>query len=871
MLKNFPPAVYQNKGKVWKIASAPNGIIYGAADGGLLEYDGKTWNSFKGSSGFTRSVLVVNDSLIYTGSDLDFGAWRRNKYMGFEYTSLYPFKEDLAGLSEEFWQVHRIEEKILFVSSQNIYIFRNDQLTKISAPSRFTGSFFAYDTLYFADEKSGLFILDDLSLRKIYSYPDEIGLQVVGIFKDQENVFVVSRESGLFRVSSGKLIPVNNSLSQTLKNTKVFCFELINNTYPAFGTVLKGLLISDLRGNIIHQINKNKGLPNNTVLSLHYCSNGILWMGMDYGISSMNMKTGVTYFFDYRGDFGTGYSALLKNGTFYLGTNQGLYQARWDDLNNRAEYTSFQIVPGTEGQVWTLEHIDDKIFMGHDKGLFIIEGITPRKLSSQNGVWTIIPYRDYILAGTYNGICVFRKYRKEWVFDKRMDLILGSCNQLVIENDNLLWVNIPNFGVIRAVLNDDLYPVDRLIFTEDAFHGHLPSLIKNGEGIYLITDDSQYNYDPKSQNFLHVASSYNYPNIDALLPGVYKPITLHPDYEFFPIYNGFALKYLNVLSGENHKLRMPVFRKLEVFNNYEAAPFFAQAKIPSRLNNLRIQFIVPNQDEVYYQFKLKGSDDWSPLRTSNYIEFYNLKFGAYNLMVRASVNGNISDSSLLSFKIEAPWYQTWYAYMGYILLVFLAVFIFHKWKISTLRRQKKDLLKKEKKSLNIQAEKHRQEIILLEQERLKSENELIKQQLRIKTIDLANKARDNEEKNRVLVLLKEKFEIAQNDPARINFKLKEIQKILDAFLKKEDKTFEIQMDELHQDLFSKLKEKYPDLSIHDLRMCAYLKIGLNTKEIADIFNILPSSAFISRSRLRKKLKLDPEEDLHAFLNSFSSL
>jgi AraC family transcriptional regulator, chitin signaling transcriptional activator len=73
------------------------------------------------------------------------------------------------------------------------------------------------------------------------------------------------------------------------------------------------------------------------------------------------------------------------------------------------------------------------------------------------------------------------------------------------------------------------------------------------------------------------------------------------------------------------------------------------------------------------------------------------------------------------------------------------------------------------------------------------------------------------------------------------------------------------MDELHQELFKKLKEQFRGFSINDLRLCAYLKIGLNSKEIAEIMNIQPSSAYISRSRLRKKLNLGVDEDLHNFL------
>jgi AraC family transcriptional regulator, chitin signaling transcriptional activator len=102
--------------------------------------------------------------------------------------------------------------------------------------------------------------------------------------------------------------------------------------------------------------------------------------------------------------------------------------------------------------------------------------------------------------------------------------------------------------------------------------------------------------------------------------------------------------------------------------------------------------------------------------------------------------------------------------------------------------------------LRHQAEKHRQEIMLLEQERLKNEYDLLKQQLRSKTIELANKAKDNDDKNRILLSLKEKFNAVQKDPCKS--KLNEIRRMLDSYLKIEDNTFEIQMDELHQE-FSK--------------------------------------------------------------------
>jgi len=864
-LENFSPAKFDNKGKIWDIESAPNGIVYMAADRGLLEYDGKTWNSYRGSTGFTRSLKIKNDSIIFTGSDLDFGIWRKNEYQAFEYTSLYPFQQDLAELNEEFWRVHQSEENMLFVSSQNIYVFKNDQLTKITAPNKFNGSFAVNDSLYFADETAGLFILKDLSLRQVFSFPLGQRFAISGIYHDGNDKVIITRDSGLFRYSEGNLTPVQNAFSETIKTANVFSFERIENTHLAFGTVLRGLLVTDLTGKIIHQINKNKGLQNNTILSLHYSPSGKLWLGMDYGISVIDLNNNYTYFVDYRGDFGTGHTALLRNDIFYLGTNQGLYQTRWEDLNNDAEFSRFELVPGSEGQVWTLADIENSLLIGHDKGLFTLGENTLQKISNQQGVWTILPFKDYLLTGNYNGISIFEKSDDSWVFLKKMELILGSCNQLLIEKDDILWVNIPNFGLIRARLDNDFFPYERVIFPEKDFEGSNPWLFKDEEGIHLITSKFQYTYNASSNDFLRDTIDLLYPGIEALLPGFYKPVALTHDYEFFPVYNGFALNYLHYAEEMTAPFPNPVLRKIQAFNNDEKALFFPGAVIPSRFNNLSVEFVAPNQSEVLYQYLLSGKENWSNWSPDNYFDFFNLKYGDYSLLVRAKINGKITEASEVSFKIATPWYHLWYANVFYISLLILAIYFYRKWQKVTLKKQKKKMLIKEQNSLRQQAEKHRQEIIILEQERLKHEYDLLKQQLRSKTIELANKAKDNDDKNRILLSLKEKFNSVQKDPCKS--KMNEIRRMLDSYLNIEDNTFEIQMDELHQEFFKKLKDQFPALSIHDLRLCAYLKIGLNSKEIAEILNILPSSAFISRSRLRKKLNLKAEEDLHDFLNS----
>ena len=152
-------------------------------------------------------------------------------------------------------------------------------------------------------------------------------------------------------------------------------------------------------------------------------------------------------------------------------------------------------------------------------------------------------------------------------------------------------------------------------------------------------------------------------------------------------------------------------------------------------------------------------------------------------------------------------------------------------------------------------------------DRIINENHQLKIQLRQKTIELATKAKENGSKNRLLLMLKEKIEESQNNPGKAKIRLNEMQKSLEDYFKKEDNIFEIQIDDLHQIFFKKLRTMFPGLSIYDLRLCAYLKIGLSTKEIADLLNVQPSSTYISRSRLRRKLNLRVDEDLHSFLNN----
>lgn len=779
---------------------------------------------------------------------------------------MYPFREEAQETSEEFWHLYPVKEDIAFVSSRNIYLQTGGQLVKINAPTRFTGSFLHSDSLYLSDEKEGLFVFEDFSLRKVFEYPRNQTMEITGMYRNEKGLVVVTRNKGLYQYGAGRFARLENALSEKLREAKVFSFAKIDDGYVAFGTVLKGLYVAGADGQIVHHINKQKGLPSNTVLALHYGRDGKLWLGMDYGISSLNWLDNNTYFIDYRGDSGTGHTALLAGDDFYLGTNQGLYHSPWEELNNNREFFRLQIIPGTEGQVWTLQNIGNRVLMGHDKGLFEVLGNGVEKINDREGVWTIVPCRDALLTGNYNGISIFRKKGGAWSFVKKMELIRGSCNQLILENENTLWVNIPNFGIIRALLGADLEPAEREIFPEAMFRGNHLCLLKQENGIRVVTDTFEYVFQPTDRQFMQKELSGPDLKPEGLLPGTCRPVALCPSYVFYPVYNGFAFHFPN--HGQVPVRYGPplTLRKMEAFRNHEKMPAYPGAKIPYSFNNLRIGYAVANQENVLYRYRLDNQEDWSPWESGNSFDLSGLRSGTHTMLVQAKNRGDIIGPAAVSFQIAAPWYRTWYALVLCALLLFLFLRLIRLWQLRSLKKQKRELLIREKKAMREKTAGHRREIQRLKQDKLELENERLKQLIKYKTIELANKARDNEEKNRLILGLKEQCEKAMDNPALAKQKLAGMQRVLASYLDVDDKTFEIQMDELHQGFFRKLKERFPGLSNHDLRLCAYLKIGLNSKEIADILNIQPSSSYISRSRLRKKLNLRAEENLYDFLN-----
>lgn len=97
--------------------------------------------------------------------------------------------------------------------------------------------------------------------------------------------------------------------------------------------------------------------------------------------------------------------------------------------------------------------------------------------------------------------------------------------------------------------------------------------------------------------------------------------------------------------------------------------------------------------------------------------------------------------------------------------------------------------------------------------------------------------------------------------------VKQINSVIGDSLKNDDEwsRFKLHFDSVHPGFFVKLKEISAELTENDLRLCAYIRIGIRAKQIAGMLSVSPDSVNSNRYRLRKKLGLQHGESLDDFI------
>lgn len=768
---------------------------------------------------------------------------------------------------------------------------------------------------------------------KFGSLPQGIQLKAL-VDLGNDSLLLTSVAHGLFILRGDSVAPFESPDIKDIAAKNIFGACLLSPDKIALNTNIGGCIVIDRKGNFIQRLTKNEGIQNNNVLSLFVDRDRNLWLGLDNGIDLVSYSNAIKNIFPEPVDRNTGYTSIIHKNSLYLGVATGLYKADLTGGGNDISYTksSFSLVENSKGQVWNVSEVNGQLLMGHSQSAFIVNDNKASLLDKRTGFWIFVPLYDsvpssVILAGTYNGIN-FYNYSNGHITSSN-DQVTFESARYVVKNRNIIWAIHPYKGLYMVSFNEKKQPVvtnyvdrkkilsqnhnhlyriaGRMVLSTDngifefdnAINDFVPSVffkkIFGDTPIDYLKDDSFGNIWFCSRKRVGVAEHVN---------GNYT-LTYLPELDDKIMSNGF--ENINIIDSNNvligaekgffhvnyarykksrYKLTT-LIRMVQVDTKKDAVIFggYDQPVIPDiayAANSLHVECsaIVYGQQTTTYSYFLKGFDkEWSAWSRKTEKDYTNLPPGKYVFQVKSrNYFDNESPVASFSFTILPPWYRTWWAYLLYAVILFTILYWFYKNQQYKYRKreavkllQQQQRYAEEQKQLQIMHElqmgKREKEIIELKNEKLQADIEH-------KNSQLASTAMNLVRKMEIFSKIKDDLNAFKNNE-ELKPASKELQKIIRLIDSELDVTqeweqFTDHFDQVHSNFLKKLKEQWPDLSPTELKMAAYLRLNLTSKEIAHLMSISIRGVETGRYRLRKKLGLTSNEtSLYDFLMSIT--
>ena len=900
----FKPKDYGAEDQNWSISQSNDKSIYFANNKGVLVYNGATWNLYKSpNSSIIRSVKVIDDK-IYMGSYKDFGYWTKNDFGVLEYTSIV--KKNAVSLSEdeEFWNILELDHWILFQSLKRIYIYdtRYNSIDFIESETTIIKMYKVENDIYFQKFNKGVFKLLNGKEELIANDGVLKDKKVVNMFVENGELLFQTKEHGFFITNNNSIINWDEKLNEKLKEYSIYNSIKLKKGGFILGTVSNGIIYLNSRKEIVFSIDQSKGLVNNTVLSLFEDKNGNIWLGHDNGISNINFNAPFKVFKDDLGILGSVYTTFLEGNLLYLGTNQGLF------YKNQNEDNGFQFIDGTEGQVWSLQKMNNTLFCGHDNGTFIISEGKAEKILNTFGTWllkNIDGHPELLIQGNYNGLYILQKINGNWQLRNKIKGFDVSSRHLEFVSDYQLLVSHEQKGVFRLKI-DSLYN-QVISFSKTSVNKSIKSslteynneiLYSSNEGIFIYDKiSSEFKKDSilsKLYDFNGYISGKLVGTNDKLFSFTNDDISyiqkgkLSSNYELFSIpipnsireskegyenilhigknkyllgtTNGYIIIDLSPVKNPSIQIRLDRISANSLTGEEKSLPISNKATLDNEQNHIKISYSVSDYNKYFpslYQYRLVGfNNKWSDWSEKSDVYFENLPYGNYTFEAKAKLgNQETSNHIRYSFVILKPTYLKPFALILYSIASILIIIITHLLYRNFYKSQREKLLKEKEKELEIKQLENEQQLMHFKNLDLQKDIDSKNRELGLSTMNIIKR-------NELLGRIKKELGSAKSQGD-----IKNVITLINNNLNTSDdwKLFEEAFKNTDKGFIKKLKSLHTNLTSNDMRLCTYLRLNLSSKEIAPLLNISIRSVEVKRYRLRKKMNLPHEASLSSYI------
>jgi signal transduction histidine kinase len=432
--------------------------------------------------------------------------------------------------------------------------------------------------------------------------------------------------------------------------------------------VAGGITIIEPRIGVIQHLGRDQGLRSSFAQHLVEDDSGNRWFATNDGELFVynfgrRLYRRVKNLPSWKGDR-TYFSTKDKNGALWFGSGKGGVLKVDVEANTFQTITTSQGLLSNTAYAW-LEGKDGAIWIGTSRGINRIDpdrikilGITTHEGLAHNETWTLNERNGIIYAGTTRGLGLIEmEVDSTWrvvSFGKPQGLLVTDFNTnsgLVtskgefwagIEITSLLVMDEPKFDSLRPVTQiSDVQILGRSIKSSDS----------RALEARLATIDTLWN--------LGTASSY---------PSKAQALEQ----------NSGAIR----ADSLDHQYFLPINPKLQPGQNYIS---FSYAGMD-----------LSDPDQVRYRYILEGIDKaWSSISAETMSETYrDLPAGNYNFKVSSrGMNGLWSSPASYPFTILPPWWKSWWASVGYILLLGFAAYRVHLFQKATTVRKERERTK----------------------------------------------------------------------------------------------------------------------------------------------------------------------------------
>jgi len=583
------------------------------------------------------------------------------------------------------------------------------------------------------------------------------------------------------------------------------------------GTATAGLSIVDPQSGKRLKIYRNNSskphsLSGHTVYSLLENSAGTIWVGTkENGLSRFNRDKNDFTIFKYDPNDSTSIGgdciyALLEDNkkVLWVGTSQGGLSRYHPDSET---FTTFKYSTGNDNSLqsnWVLALYED----------------------SRNNLW----------IGTHGGgLNKLDPSRTQF-----STLNLGVENTGIsiysIEEDyhGHLWLSTNN-GLIKADPESGFlnrYTKDDGLQGNEFLYG---SSLEDSEGNF-------YFGGPNGFNRFHPDSVLNNPHI--------PPVVI----------TNFKINYEEVPIGEMADGRTVLAKSITETKNIE----LIHGDKTVSFSYSALDFSDPERNRFMYKLE-NFNDDWIPDGSNHVATYTSLEQGDYTFRVKASNNDGLWNETGASIDITVlpPFWKTWWFNIQLSLTLILIIFIYIRLRFRRIEAEKRKL---EKLVIERTAEL---QLEIEERQRVETE----KMQLKVDHLkrELVSKSIHATEKQEIMNNLFEELKnIQKMDANEMRNRFNGIVRYFREMFKlgQDWDEFEMWFTEVHTDFFANLRQKHPELSQREIKVCALLRLNLLSKDIANLMNIQPKTVEIYRHRIRKKVGLQPDNNLNLFFSQF---